>query len=54
MPIYVYHCRLCGHSFELQQNFFDPPITRCPNCEAKLHKEIKLVTFIFKEKNNAR
>ena len=32
MPTYEYECRACGHSFEVNQNMSDPPLSECPEC----------------------
>lgn len=32
MPIYEYHCKSCGHDFELMQKMSDHPETHCSAC----------------------
>lgn len=30
MPTYEYHCKKCGHSFEVQHSISAAPLTQCP------------------------
>lgn len=32
MPIYTYHCKECGKTFDVSQSFSDEPLTECPSC----------------------
>lgn len=49
MPIYEYHCPLCGAEIEEIQKFSDPPLTLCPNCgKDSLEKKISLAGFQLK------
>jgi putative FmdB family regulatory protein len=49
MPIYTYRCENCGVQFERQQKFSDPPLTICPECNAKaLRKVYTPVGIVFK------
>lgn len=49
MPVYVYHCDLCGYQFEQQQKFSDKPLKKCPQCEQmSLHKVYMPVGVIYK------
>jgi len=34
VPTYEYECEKCGHHFELFQKISDPPVRKCPKCEA--------------------
>ncbi|MGA8276906.1 MAG: zinc ribbon domain-containing protein [Rhodanobacteraceae bacterium] len=45
MPIYEYvvdtgGCPICRNGIELLQRLTDPPLTRCPECDAALHRVI--------------
>ena len=49
MPVYVYHCDICGFQFEQQQKFSDNPLKKCPKCgENSLHKVYTPVGIIYK------
>jgi putative FmdB family regulatory protein len=49
MPIYVYRCGSCNEYSEALQKASDPPLTRCPACEAEaLVRVIAPVGVIFK------
>ncbi|MGA9421899.1 MAG: zinc ribbon domain-containing protein [Rhodanobacteraceae bacterium] len=45
MPIYEYvadvdGCPICRNGIELLQRLGDPPLARCPECDAALHRVI--------------
>ncbi len=48
MPIYQYRCESCGVAFERVQHFSDAPLTKCPECDGKVHRVIQPVGIIFK------
>jgi putative FmdB family regulatory protein len=48
MPIYQYRCESCGVGFERVQHFADAPLTKCPECDGKVHRVIQPVGIIFK------
>ena len=49
MPIYEYHCKLCGHAFDEIQQFSDLPLKKCPECgKNKLEKMISIPHFHLK------
>jgi putative FmdB family regulatory protein len=35
MPTYEYRCRKCGHKFSQFQRITEPPVSKCPKCQAK-------------------
>ena len=48
MPIYLYHCDLCGLRFERLQRMSDDPLTDCPECGGHVHRIVQPVGVIFK------
>jgi putative FmdB family regulatory protein len=48
MPLYEYECDDCGHRFERQQKFSDPPVTNCTECDGSVHKVFYPASVIFK------
>ena len=48
MPVYEYHCKQCGHRFELRQGFDSEPAAPCPECKEIANRQISLVPVIFK------
>jgi len=48
MPLYEYECAQCGDLTEALQKFSDKPLTRCKNCDGKLHKLISHSSFHLK------
>jgi putative FmdB family regulatory protein len=48
MPIYQYACQDCHYEFETRQNFYDQPLTECPNCHGAVQRVISSVGIIFK------
>jgi len=32
MPMYDYHCKVCGHNFEVHQSITEKPMAECPKC----------------------
>lgn len=34
MPTYQYQCEACGHELEEFQSMTEPPLVRCPSCNA--------------------
>jgi putative FmdB family regulatory protein len=49
MPTYEYHCKSCGHGFEIRQKITDLPIAECPKCQGKTEKLISGgIGFILK------
>ncbi|MFT4046119.1 MAG: zinc ribbon domain-containing protein [Solimonas sp.] len=46
MPIYDYHCTLCGTDTEVMHKISDPPATDCPECgKPGLVKQISAAGF---------
>ena len=48
MPTYAYRCADCGHQFEQNQRFSDPPLTDCPACDGAVRRVIQPVGVVFK------
>jgi putative FmdB family regulatory protein len=48
VPVYEYHCKQCGHRFELRQGFDSEPAAPCPECKEIANRQISLVPVIFK------
>lgn len=49
MPIYEYHCKACGHHFELMQKVSAPVPGKCPTCNrAKVEKLVSTTSFQLK------
>ncbi len=48
MPIYEYRCTACGHTFERMQKVSDPPVKKCPKCQAKVEKLLSPPGLLFK------
>jgi putative FmdB family regulatory protein len=48
MPLYEYQCKDCGVRFERTQSFSDAPLTRCPECDGRVHRVIGVTGVIFK------
>ena len=48
MPMYEYECQACGYNFEARQKFSDAPLTVCPQCQGKVHKQISQAGFALK------
>lgn len=48
MPIYEYECNICEHHFEKIQNFSDPPLKVCPECNGSVRKLLSLSSFHLK------
>ncbi|MES2997838.1 MAG: zinc ribbon domain-containing protein [Pseudomonadota bacterium] len=49
MPIYEYHCTVCGHHFETIQRFNDEALIDCPVCgKVSLEKLISAPAFHLK------
>jgi putative FmdB family regulatory protein len=47
MPIYVYECRTCEKSFEVEQRITEDPLTDC-ECGGKVRRVIQPVGIAFK------
>jgi putative FmdB family regulatory protein len=47
MPLYEYHCDVCGHRFETIRKFSDPP-PECPECGGAVRKLQSAPAFQFK------
>jgi putative FmdB family regulatory protein len=46
MPIYDYHCTLCGADTEVMHKISDPPAKECPECgKAGLVKQVSAGGF---------
>jgi len=46
MPIYDYHCTLCGADTEVMHKISDPPATDCPECgKPGLVKQVSAAGF---------
>lgn len=55
MPLYLYKCGACEHSFEELQKFTDRPLRRCPACHRlKVKRQIGLPNAICRGSENAR
>jgi putative FmdB family regulatory protein len=48
MPLYEYQCKDCGVRFERTQSFNDAPLTKCPECDGRVHRVIGATGVIFK------
>ena len=49
MPIYEYHCRACGHEFEVIQKITDRPIRKCEACgRLQAKRGISQTSFVLK------
>lgn len=49
MPIYEYHCRACGHEFEVIQKITDRPIRKCEECgRLQAKRGISQTSFVLK------
>ena len=48
MPKYEYLCKVCGHSFEVNQSFTDDPLTVCDVCGGELRKVFGSIGITFK------
>ena len=48
MPIYVYECDSCNHTFEIKQSFDDEPNATCPCCEGFARRVFHPAPIIFK------
>jgi putative FmdB family regulatory protein len=48
MPLYEYQCTKCKHRFERIRKFSDRPITKCPECGAKVEQLISAAAVQFK------
>ena len=40
MPTYEYDCSLCRHVWETNQSIKDPPLDRCPKCDANTARRL--------------
>ena len=49
MPVYEYECEDCLYGFDVKQNINSSPLTRCPECEGKVHRVIQAIPFSFKQ-----
>ncbi len=48
MPIYEYLCDDCGKLCEVIQRITDNPLSICPECGGRMHKQISHTSFILK------
>lgn len=48
MPTYSYACKVCEHTFDVQQALSDKALTTCPNCDGELRKIFGQVGVTFK------
>ena len=48
MPIYVYECRACNHSFEERQGFDAETLQSCPQCQSSAKRVFHASPIIFK------
>ena len=48
MPLYEYQCQSCGLRFERRQQFSEPPVKTCPDCEGEVVRLIQPAGIIFK------
>lgn len=48
MPLYEYLCQSCGLRFERRQQFSEPPVKTCPECEEQVVRLIQPAGIIFK------
>lgn len=48
MPIYEYLCDACGKLCEVIQKVTDKPLSICPECGGRMHKQISHTSFILK------
>jgi putative FmdB family regulatory protein len=48
MPLYEYHCRRCGHNFEVIQKFADEPLTVHEDCGGEVERLVSAPALQFK------
>lgn len=48
MPIYEYHCSVCGKDHEIIQKVSEAPLTVCPACGGSIQKKVSLSSFQLK------
>ena len=48
MPLYAYKCDECGVTFERRQSFHDEPLSKCPECDGRVHRVPQPVGIVFK------
>lgn len=48
MPTYAYVCKSCEDGFEIQQDFSDAALTKCPKCGGELRKQFGNLGVSFK------
>lgn len=48
MPIYDYHCEVCGNRFELRQDFNAKSVETCPRCQGQARRRFHSVAVIYK------
>ena len=48
MPLYEYKCSKCHSVFEVIQKVDEPPLKKCLNCGAAVHKQISAPAIQFK------
>ncbi|MFQ5901496.1 MAG: FmdB family zinc ribbon protein [Thermodesulfobacteriota bacterium] len=48
MPIYEYHCKSCGKTFELIEGFHEKMEKKCIHCEGKAKRLISQSSFVLK------
>jgi len=48
VPIYEYHCRKCGETFEAFQKITDKPLTKCKFCQGAVEKLFSQTSFQLK------
>ncbi len=48
MPIYQYHCQVCGVDFEVRQSFSDTTKPLCPNGHANVVRVLTPPSIVFK------
>ncbi len=46
MATYVYECRECGYTFEVQQRMSEDPLTVCPECSGPIHRVVQAPTVM--------
>ena len=47
MPTYEYHCKECGHQFEIEQRITDEPLMFAPDCASSSPDKCKLEKLLF-------
>lgn len=47
MPIYEYHCPVCGANFDVRLSMNDKSLIRCPICRSEAKRRMSVVNHTF-------